>query len=77
MKLIKQSSEESKNFIFAITTPHSLEWKVKDLISGLQAKQGHFKEDGRQKSIQSGFLYAASPFHLPLRESCLFSLGRG
>ena len=51
MKLIKQSSGESKNFIFAMTTPHSLEWKVKDLISGLQAEHDHFKKDDSDKTI--------------------------
>ena len=47
MKLIKQSSKEPKSFIFAMTTPTSLEWKVKDLIAELKEEHNYFKENNK------------------------------
>ncbi|MCD6123434.1 MAG: DUF3783 domain-containing protein [Spirochaetales bacterium] len=47
MKLIKQSSKQPKSFIFAMTTPTSLEWKVKDLIAELKEEHDYFKENNK------------------------------
>ena len=44
MRIIKQSSKEPKSFIFAMTTPNSLEWKVKDLIAELKEEHNYFKK---------------------------------
>ena len=43
MRLIKENVSNPKNFIFAVTTEHSLNWKVRDLIHELEEEHNYFR----------------------------------
>ncbi len=49
MRLIKQNVERPEDFIFAVTTEHSLNWKVKDLIHELEEEHAYFRKNEREK----------------------------
>ena len=49
MRLIKENAEDSSKLIFAITTEHSINWKVKDLIAELQKEHEYFKDREREE----------------------------
>ncbi len=49
MRLIKQNTSEPKEFIFAVTTEHSLNWKVKDLIAELEEEHSYFKNKDSER----------------------------
>ena len=44
MRLIKNTTDSPKDFIFAVTTEQSLEWRVKDLIKELEEEHEYFKK---------------------------------
>lgn len=44
MKVIKKAAGESADIIMAVSTPTSLEWKLKDLIAELVREHEYFKK---------------------------------
>ncbi len=52
MRLIKQNVSNPKDFIFAVTTEHSLNWKVKDLIHELEEEHNYFQKNDEDQDIK-------------------------